>query len=137
MSGRTPVLRDGEWIKGYRKTDRRNPRREPDPFAPPRSYRLIFLWPKDVARLYAEGAHGWAIEVNGLGNVTVKTADKDLTMRKAAEFVQDICKGQKFVSIGATMQAPSSNDVVQIAYVNGNVLTWYGSAKPTFFPAKR
>ncbi len=136
MSGRSLVLRDGEWIRGYRKTDRRQSLPTPSPS--PLKYRLIFQLPKECWAT-SKGLHGWAVEVGEMNNVAVETPNYDVTLEKAADFLHGICKGHDYIAISAVMQFGTRRDNVQLVYTGAkreHVAAFYGSLKPTIFPRK-
>jgi hypothetical protein len=138
MSGRSLILRDGEWIRGYRKTDRRQS--PPTGIAcSPTKFRLIFQLPRECWAV-SKGPHGWAVDVGDLNNVSVETGYYEITLKKAAEFLHAICKGHDYISVSAVMQYGTRRDNVQLVYTGAkceNVAAFYGSMKPTIFPRKK
>lgn len=90
MSGRVKWRRDGKTVTGYRKTDRRNPRRRP---ATPCEFRLEFQLPAALAWSTRPGRVNAFVEVGADGVVTVLSLNAEITRQKAREFVLAISQG--------------------------------------------
>lgn len=91
MSGRTKWWRNGQRVTGYRKTDRRNPRRRVP--AGPMEYTLHFQLPEALAWSTRAGRVSSFVEVDGSGVVTVRSLNAGVTRQKAAEFLLAIAAG--------------------------------------------
>lgn len=93
MSGRIKTKRDGAWITGHRKTDRRNPRRRRDDAKTLSS--IVFELPSALAWSTSPGKYGYFITVDGAGQVTVTSYGGAAHLRRIAQrFVQKIAAGQ-------------------------------------------
>lgn len=106
MSGRTRWQRaDGEWVTGYRKTGRRNPRRSRQDLmnaAPPKAapgetpdYRLMFELPETIAFSVASGPTSViGVSVGPRDIVEVIGKNRDWVLGQAAEYLGIVAGGQ-------------------------------------------
>lgn len=109
MSGRVRVtLSDGRRVTGFRKTLRRNPRL---PQSPRADLRLVFDLPERLAFCTRSGEYGPAT-VDTDGKVTVQGIDRDFILRKAGEFLRNICHGLTLDPINAVLFAPAVPSVI-------------------------
>jgi hypothetical protein len=99
MSGRVRILRDGQWITGYRKTDRRNPRKDPrerlnEIAAGTCEFpvRIAFRLPKTLDGFVGGGRHGLHIETWSRGFVRVSHHSADQCFTEARRFLAAIAK---------------------------------------------
>lgn len=109
MSGRAKIKRDGVWITGYRKTDRRNPRRRRDDAKTLLS--ITFELPSALAWSTSPGKYGYFITVDGTGQVIVTSYGGAAHLKRIAQrFVQKIAAGQVIdmpaIRVAATPAAP-------------------------------
>lgn len=101
MSGRTRWQRDGQWVSGYRKTDRRNPRRDPRErlralvaAAAPDSYpiRMAFRLPKSLEGFVAPGPHGHNVQVLSGWFVRIGSHSGEGCFQSARDFFSVVAK---------------------------------------------
>jgi hypothetical protein len=94
MSGRVRWQRDGETVTGYRKTDRRNPRRDPREklrelafFQDPGGFpvRITFRLPKSLEGFVSPGGHGLGVEVLAGWYVRIGSHSSDQCFKAAQE----------------------------------------------------
>lgn len=87
MSGRVRIKRDGEWITGYRKTDRRNIRRR----APgPQMFVITFQLPPQLTWSTRAGQVNSFVHVGENGLVTVTSLNESVTRERARKFLDAI-----------------------------------------------
>lgn len=99
MSGRTLHLRDGELITN-RKTDRRNPRRDPREKlldvakAGPDKFpiRLVFRLPKTLEGFVAAGMHGLNVQALSGGMIRIGAASSEQCFIAARAFFEAIAR---------------------------------------------
>ena len=106
MSGRTKIKRDGVWITGHRKTDRRNPRRRRDNVATLSS--ITFALPASLAWSTSPGKYGYFIRVDDAGQVTVTSYGGATHLKRIARrFVNEIAAGQD-IEMPAVVATPAA-----------------------------
>jgi hypothetical protein len=135
MSGRTRWQRpDGEWVTGYRKTDRRNPRGQHGSEAP--DLKLILMLPKDV--MVSPGRHGVGVEVTDLGNVaiTAKTFNRAHLFSLASGFLAIVARGHVPFSCAALLTSsfePGWKMAWHITFIDGHVIAAITPVDPLIF----
>lgn len=114
MSGRTRWQRDGQTVVGHRKTDRRNPRREPCErrqelifagFAKPDAalVGMAFRLPKSLEPFVAPGPHGIAVEVLTGWYVRIVGASADHCCTFARAFLATLAKERAGFTVTASI----------------------------------
>jgi hypothetical protein len=112
MSGRARHLRDGHWITN-RKTDRRNPRRDPrdklkelaGAHGDDWPVRMVFRLPKTLEGFVAPGPHGLGITVLGRGYVRIGSDASERCFAKAREFCAVVAKDRPAFTSYAVLSA--------------------------------
>jgi hypothetical protein len=143
VSGRVRVQHDdGHVTTGYRKTDRRNPRRAyVTPTYQRPTLRLAFILPHNLIGFVAPGCHGVGVEVLPGGSVSVRrqTFNRSDIFEMVANFLRDITpKGAlpyKFAANLTSSSEPASWQMHwQIAYADGATFAAITATEPLIFP---
>lgn len=122
MSGRTWNRRpDGRWVQGFRKTDRRNPRR-PAPDAP---WRMVLMIPPAWAlRAPGAGATGFAgisIAPHATGPLAIGTGpDPERLCRRMGVFLLSVAHGAECV-LGAGLTHEHESQEQEVVVMPGRV----------------
>lgn len=143
MSGRArPFLRDGERI-GYRKTDRRNPRKDPrermaELISAPSDFpiRLAFQLPKTLEGFVGGARHGLHIETFTRGFVRISHRSAEQCFAEARRFLADIAKERPaFTTRGVIINSeqPEKTYGRHLTVIRGAVVVTAGLIEPRVY----
>lgn len=148
MSGRSLHHQpDGRITIGSRKTDRRNPRRDPrerlqalatEPGSDFYPVRVAFRLPKMIEAFVSPGSHGVGVEVLAHGFVRVGAGSADHAFVKAKELLAAIAKGRPAFTAQAIVISTAHPGQVRARFltvVSGSMVVSSGLVEPTVYEA--
>ena len=145
MSGRVKWRRDGEIVTGYRKTDRRNPRRDPreklHELAASGSgfdVRMVLRLPKSLEGFVAPGPHGFGVQVLAGGFVRVGSHSGEQCFISARDFFRTVARDRPAFTTQAVIISASEPDRTyarHLTVIRGSMVVSAGLLEPRIYEA--